>query len=195
MPATLQNLAAIIKSKAKNKAHFVIAISGFGGSGKSTVAKKLNSALKKSTIISLDSFIIDRLSKRSKAWSGFDWTRLIEQVLKPIKSDKDTIRYDVYDWAENKNRPGQPLQVPKYIIVEGVGLIRNSLKNYFDFSIWIDVPLKTASEQGKKRDREEQQIDHDKLWDELWTPNDKDYYKKYQPKSNVDFILETNFQK
>ncbi len=74
--------------------------------------------------------------------------------------------------------------------MEGIGLVRPSLMPYFDCSVWVDIPLEVAVERGKRRDREEYKVDHDSLWDELWMPNDRDYFEKYSPKEKVDFILQ-----
>lgn len=186
----LENLVATIQEKAKDKKHFVIALSGFGGAGKSTTSKEMLKILDDATIVPLDKFIVNRLAERSEGWDGFDWGRLIEQVLQPIKSGEETIRYGVYDWFENKIVSEEEVKVKKYIFVEGVGLIRDSLKEYFDFSVWIDVPLDVASKRGVKRDKEEYGVDHNKFWAEIWQPNDRDYFEKYKPMENCDFILE-----
>jgi uridine kinase len=188
---SLENLVLTIQDKAKHKSPFIIALSGFGGAGKSTTANKLASYLEFTDIISIDDFILDRLSNRSDDWRGFDWERLTEEVLQPLRSNNKTITYGVYNWKENKIVQNKTLRVSQYVIIEGVGLLRPELQSYFDLSIWIDAPLEIASEQGKKRDREEYKANHDQLWDTLWIPNDNDYYKKYHPEQITDFLLET----
>lgn len=186
---SIQELAQIIQRQAESKNHFVIALAGFGGAGKSTTANKLTEILEDATVIPLDEFITNRLEERSADWNGFDWARLIEQVLKPIQDGSEIITYGVYDWSQNKIIEEKTLQLPKYIIIEGCGLIREQLDKYFDFSIWVDTPLEVAFERGSTRDREEYKVDHDKLWKDRWTPNDKDYFEKYQPAAKASFLL------
>lgn len=169
---------------------YVIALSGFGGAGKSTFAQKLHENLDKSTVIHLDDFIVDQLSIRSADWDGFDWKRLIQQVLEPLHEGKKQIRYGVYDWKANALTTQNKIDIEKYVILEGVGLIRDELKQYFNCTIWIDVSLEIASERGKKRDREEYKVDHDKLWDERWILNDKDYFEKYLPDQKAEYLLQ-----
>lgn len=183
------DLTETIIESAKSKTKFVIALSGFGGSGKSSLAKKLSDTLQNAVIISLDDFIINRLDERSSNWSGFDWNRLTKEILKPIQDGEQKVTYGVYNWKQNKIIENKTLPLPKYIIVEGCGLIRDELNPYFDFSIWIDLPLEIASDRGSTRDREEYKVDHDKLWSEKWTPNDKDYFEKYQPEKHANFLL------
>jgi len=186
---SINEAAEIIKKIAEGKKHFVIALAGFGGAGKSTVANKLSNTLENAVVIPLDQFIINRLLDRSADWDGFDWARVIEQVLKPVQDGSEIITFGICDWQQNKIIEEKTLELPKYIIIEGCGLIREQLKKYFDFSIWIDIPLEVAYERGSTRDREEYKVDHDKLWKERWTPNDKDYFEKYQPAVNADFLL------
>ena len=180
----------MIKKRAGSHKYFVIALAGFGGAGKSTAADKLATGLGDTVVIPLDQFITNHLAERSPDWDGFDWARLIEQVLKPIHEGRKTITYGVYDWPRNKVTEDRTIQLPKYIIIEGCGLIRDQLKEYFDFSIWIDTPLEVASQRGSTRDRKEYNVDHDQFWKEIWVPNDKDYFDKYQPAANVDFLLQ-----
>lgn len=175
--------------RATSSQTFVIAISGFGGSGKSTIAKKLVEALKDATIIPLDDFIMNRLQGRSLEWASFDWQRLIKEVLLPIRKREKSIEYGVYSWIEDKVAQKRTVEIKKYVIIEGVGLIRDSLQEYFDCTVWIDTPFDIAIARGKKRDKEEYSIDHDKLWDEVWGPNDKDYFDTFKPKEKADFVL------
>ncbi len=183
-------IAKDIKVRGRYKPSFIIALSGFGGSGKSTIAEKLSQLLGDATVIRLDDFIINRLSKRSSDWEGFDYNRLFEQVLKPIQQGKIEIEYGLYDWQKNIVAKNKKVSLQRFIIVEGIGLIRPNLMPYFDCSVWVDVGLETAVERGKRRDREECKVDHDHLWDELWMPNDRDYFEEYSPKDKVDFILQ-----
>lgn len=188
----LKELLSEIKRRANNREHFVVALSGFGGAGKSTTADILAESLGSSEIVHLDDFIHDQLSQRSDSWEGFEWARLVEQVLKPIAEGASAIEYDVYDWKSNGIVEKRKIDLPKYVILEGVGLIRDDLKKYFNATIWIDISLATATERGKHRDVVEYGVpQHAELWDTIWTPNDRDYFKKYRPEEVTDFLLET----
>lgn len=186
---TAGKLASIIRVRAKEKARYVIAVSGFGGSGKSTLAHQLAAELKDAVVISLDEFILHRLTARSSDWDGFDWPRLIDEVLEPVAEGAQNVNYGVYDWKRDSVSDIKTLALPKYVIVEGVALLKEALRGYFDLSIWLDVPLGVASERGKKRDREEYHTDHDELWDTLWTLNDKDYSAKHHPQNMADIVV------
>ena len=186
----LGELSSEVKERSKGRPHTVIALSGFGGAGKSTIANSLAELLGDSTIVHLDDFILDRLSKRSADWDGFDLDRLIHEVLEPIANGADEIEYGIYDWKSNQVSEKKKLVLPKYIILEGIGLIRENLRDFFALTVWIDVPLEIASARGKHRDVSEYGATHHaELWDTIWAPNDRDYFTKHQPRTHTDYLL------
>lgn len=156
----------------------LITVSGFGGSGKSTLSQKLKENLKEAEIISIDDFIIDRLSQRSDDWLGFDRERFRTQILKPAVNGFPFV-WDEYNWKENKIIGKKKIDIlPKYLILEGCSLLHPNLMSYYDFAIWIDMPLKKATERGAARDRS-WGLDHDDLWKKLWMANELDFFNKY----------------
>lgn len=167
---------------------FIIAVSGFGGSGKTTFAHELATLLVDSKVIGADDFIIDRLSARSEDWDGVDWMRLVNQILEPASMDNKNLSWEPYDWATNSLKPTQTITTPKYLIIEGIGLIRPELKKFFDTTVWLDVPLEDAIKRGSARDAG-WGLDHDKPWKNLWGPNDKDYFEKYKPRKSADYVV------
>lgn len=167
---------------------FIIAISGFGGSGKSTLSQELQNELGDAEIISIDAFIVDRLQKRSTDWEGFDRERFRVQVLEPVIHGEE-INYDEYNWKENKIIGKKTIgHLPKYLIVEGCSILHPDLLKYYDFSIWIDYPLDLATQRGLKRDQE-WGANHDDFWLNLWKPNEEDFFNKYHPDKMASYIL------
>lgn len=163
----------------------IIAISGFGGSGKSTLAENLKGELGNAELISIDVFITSRLDKRSADWEGFDRDRFRLQVLEPAKAGEE-ISYQEYDWPQNKIVGWKTVPGSKYLIVEGCSLLHPNLLPYYDFTIWIDYPLEAATERGMARDRS-WGADHDKLWHQVWMPNEQDFFNKYRPDNAAGF--------
>lgn len=166
----------------------VVAISGFGGAGKSTLANELGEALG-APVVSVDSFAKNHLSGGT-AWDSVDFARLEREVLEPFLKGQNPIMHGHYDSRENAVANTNEVKHDGLLIVEGVGLLRPELFKYFAYKIWIDVPLEEAIVRGKKRDREVHHNPQDEMWDGDWKRNDQEYFDTYKPKDAADLIVE-----
>lgn len=166
----------------------IIAISGVGGSGKSTFANLLGDAIN-IPIVGVDAFIKDRNLSDYSNWNLIDFHRLEQEILIPFQKGVSPIRYHHFDWA--KNAASKTIQITNSgrIIIEGVGLFRPELMKYFSYTIWIDCPIDEAIKRGKRRDREEYKNPQDELWDGVWKKNDAEYLKHFKPDKIVDLIV------
>lgn len=185
---TIDQFMQAIKKQASRKEGVVVAISGFGGSGKTTLAQRLANELEGVNVISMDDFIVDRLSVRSEDWEGFDYKRLMKEVLEPIRNNASTIRYHQYDWDQNKLGKLVTVKLSKYVILEGLGILQGDLMKFFNITAWIDVPLQEAIKRGMERDKQTG-TENKSSWEEIWQPNDKDFFQKHHPKEHADFII------
>ncbi|HSW36897.1 MAG TPA: hypothetical protein VLG37_00850 [Candidatus Saccharimonadales bacterium] len=179
---------AINKLPAKQDRPLIIAISGFGGSGKTMLAKWLEEQLEDSAVVCIDSFS-NHEWRRSSEWDNFDRKRFEQEVLKPAQTNHFPLVFSHVPW------PGHPAENPinisevKYLIVEGCSVLHPGLLKYYDFKVWINCPLETATERAMWRDRFVHKDEHDHLWQNIWMPNDQDFFDKYQPSLKADFIF------
>lgn len=182
----LTDTVSVIKQNDKQNKPVLIAIEGFGGSGKTTIANKLKDALLDAYIINIDDFIIkSKLTELSWDKGAFDRERLERQVLIPATTGKE-IAYQKLIWA--KDTLNEPITVPKvaYIIVEGISSYHPNIAKYYDYKIWVDTPIELAKERGHVRDSSNENAQH---WD-LWAENDLKYQQKYHPEKVADFVIE-----
>src|SRR5688500_16104801 len=113
----------------------IIAISGFGGSGKTTLARKLIGELNNAEIVGIDSCIIHKW-RRSSDWGNFDRDRFIREILKPARANVFPLRYAATPWPGYVEDPAVSVPKTKYLIVEGCSIFHPDLLKFYDYKIW-----------------------------------------------------------
>jgi len=171
---------------------FVIAISGFCGSGKSTYAQWMLEQCGgrgcHCAVVSVDSFMMTPTID----WDGhykddLDLERLVDQVLVAARSG--SFSYDVYDWYQ-RQIGGQVVHDDlDVVIIEGVRLFQPDLMQYFDLSIWIDTDLQVGRQRGIDRDQNVYNNLLMELWDGVWTPRDMQHFEAHRPDLLADFVV------
>jgi uridine kinase len=181
----IDEVVSTLRKSGVQKMPILIAIEGFGGSGKTTLAEKLKNSLHDAYIINIDDFIIKaKLTEPSWDKGAFDRERLEQQVLIPATTGKD-IAYQKLIWVTDTL--SEPVAVPKvaYLIVEGISSYHPNIAKYYDYKIWVDTPIELAKERGHARDGSNENAQH---WD-LWAENDLKYQQKYHPEEQADFVI------
>ncbi|MGW5640396.1 uridine kinase family protein [Streptomyces sp. NPDC003832] len=131
----------------------LIGVDGHAGSGKSTFAARLATALGGAPVLRLDDIAShDEL---------FDWTgRLLTQVIGPL-SRGTTAHYSPYDWRARGFGPPVSLEPAPVVLLEGVGAGRRALRPSLALLLWMDLPRTESWARGRSRDGEEQR----EFWD------------------------------
>lgn len=181
-----------IKDLMAQKRPLIVAVSGFGGSGKTTLGDRIHDYFKDSTRLQLDNFLINH--GEGDGWQGgYDWNRF-ENVLKDIEAGKD-LHYQWYNWGKNETKDWVNEPLPSLVVVEGVRLFYPELMKHFDLSIWVDVSLDVATQRGKARDEadllnkqagSEEIASHLAKWYEVWTPKEEEFVKLFNPSGVAD---------
>jgi len=168
----------------------IIAISGFGGSGKSTFAQQLGASIS-APVISIDSFQKDATNVQFSFWETMDFLRFEREVLKPFADGESTLRYGDFDRNTDGGVDSDTVEISHkgVLIVEGVGIFRTELLKYFNIKIWIDCSLDVAEARGIKRDREVFHSLHDAQWYKTWRENDEQYFETHKPKEVADIVV------
>ena len=183
--ATFDEVLAAIRSLQSGSPRVVVGISGFGGSGKSTLARRLVTAAPGCFRIRGDDFIVPSLAgERSGEWSAVERRRLRREVIDPFRAGVPST-FQRYDWSTGALRAPEHLPDVGVLAVDAVGLFHPDLDGAIDLRVWVDLDLDVATQRGKARDRLAGN-DHDRLWDEVWAPNERDFADRYRPRESAD---------
>lgn len=166
----------------------VVGVSGFGGSGKSTLARELASRPEWTRIRGDDFLDPDRSHHRSTDWDGVERVRLVEEVLTPFRAGRPG-RYRRYDWSLRALSEPQPVPSGRVLVVDVIGLLHPEALPSLDVSVWCDVDLETATARGLRRDAELGR-DHERLWHEIWVPNEIDFAARFDPRARADVRID-----
>lgn len=158
----------------------IVAIDGFGASGKSVFAARLAQQFH-GHVVALDDFS----RPGTAAW---EHQRVIDEVLTPLHTGRNAL---YRPWRYDADEPGEPLEVPAdaLVIVEGVSALALEVVDrigvWWDLSFWVDTPLDKRRARIRRRDGQALLP----LWEQEWWPSEQHYYKTQRPKERADFIL------
>lgn len=154
----------------------LVGVDGHAGSGKTTFAGRLATALDGAPVLRLDDVAShDELF----AWTG----RLLEQVIEPLRRGR-TARYAPYDWRARRFGPPRPLPAAPVVLVEGVGAGRRVLRPHLALLLWMELPCQDAWARGRSRDGEEQR----EFW-EGWIPAERRHFSEDPSRPFADLLV------
>jgi uridine kinase len=156
----------------------IVAIDGYGGAGKSTLARTVASAFGDVPIVPTDSFA---------NWDNqFDWwPRLLEQVIAPLPRGH-VARYQRFVWDER--RLAEWVELPPKadpVIIEGVSAMRSEFDPYLAYRVWVDAPAALRLRRGLERDGDAMRPQ----W-ERWMAAEEAYVEQQQPVARADMVFQ-----
>ncbi|MFJ1869473.1 hypothetical protein ACIOD1_33295 [Streptomyces sp. NPDC088097] len=167
----------------------IVAIDGAGGSGKTTLAAALAGHLDGAVIVHVDDFyrpMPDRERERLDAEQGyrcyFDWERLRDQVLIPLRDDR-AARYQIYDWTTGQLGAWHEVVPGAVVIVEGVYSARPELVPYFHFTAYVDTPRDTCLRRVRGRG------ENSEGWIKRWRAAEDHYLRTTWPQARVKLVV------
>lgn len=158
----------------------IVAVDGFGASGKTRAARSLARQFS-GHVIGLDDFT----RPGTPTW---EHERFVAEVLVPLRAGRDAV---YRPWSYADDRPRTPVRVPagSLVIVEGVSALARAVVDrvgiWWDLALWIDAPARLRRERIDERDGPSLLS----RWQREWWPSEERYFADEDPLSLVDFVL------
>lgn len=182
---------AIVALSEASETPVIVGVSGYGGSGKSTLARRLVARIDGSVRLRGDDFLGPvRSHRRSADWDGVDRARLVREVLEPFRQRRPGM-FRPFDWTTRALADPEPVPLGDILVIDLVGLFHPDTLPWLDLKVWCDVELAKAAQRGMRRDAEAGH-DHDRLWREIWIPNDRDFDAHFAPRDVADVLYRSD---
>jgi uridine kinase len=154
----------------------LVAIDGWGGSGKTSLAQWLANEVGGTTVCS-DDFARPGIP-------GWEWDRFNEQVLQPLSRD-ERARYQRYDWTDDQLAEWHEIEPGGFLIAEGVSISRTELVDLWNLKVWVECPYELRLARGVERDGEAMRD----TWVNVWMPEEARYVEEQRPHKRADYIV------
>ena len=143
----------------------VVGISGYGGSGKTTLAREIAYDVPGIQLVHVDDYLDwPVICQRNTNGDGIEFDHIVEAHIEPLRNGRKPV---------------------DYVFVEGIYLFRHDRQATFDLRIWVDSPLEESADLGHARDAGNQH-----LWESVWVPNERDFAERFSPTQYADLFYD-----
>ena len=176
-----------IRSLLEEKEFLLVAIDGCCGAGKTTLAETLSHELS-AGLVHIDDFYLPFEKRTSEIMccpgGNIDYSRLTEEVLKPLSSNKVFI-YKSFDCKTNSYKDSKLVKPTKITIVEGAYSCHPQLIQYYDLKIFLSV---TPQEQIDRIVKRNGSVKAEEFINQ-WIKREEDYFAAYDIRRKCDLIF------
>ena len=158
----------------------IIVIDGPAGSGKTTLAKSLSGLLENCPIIHMDE-IYDGWENALSPKTSQD---LVEWIINPLLESR-SIEFVKYDWYLEKRIEKVVINLPKVLIIEGVGSSSFEISKHASLKLWIEVNKETGINRVLTRDGQQIQELMKK-----WQSQESKFFIENNSKENSDIWID-----
>jgi uridine kinase len=190
-PADAVHAACTLLNDRRRSDPMVVGIDGCGGAGKSTLAKGVSEAFAgRVSIVRCDDFYRPligaqyvQLTPRQAYENYFDWRRLRDEALMPLRDGKPA-RYQRYDWAADSLAEWIEIHPREIVIIEGVFSMRPELRPLIDVTIFIETP------RDERVRRMSARAQPSTSWMARWVAAENWYLEHIAPHRHADLVIQ-----
>lgn len=170
---------------------FIVAIDGLGGAGKTTLVHQLKNSLDNVVILHIDDHIVKRAQRYNTSYEEWfeyyqlqwDAVYLKENLFGKLHQNERIIHLPFY-YKEEDTLTNKAIMIPpkSIVIIEGVFLLREEWKGFYDYIIFLDCPSEVRYERVIHRDTYIGDLEERlrKYKNRYWLAEDF-YFKKQSP--------------
>jgi uridine kinase len=203
--AVFRRLAHEIRRRKAPDRPFVLGITGVDCAGKTEFAAGLESFLRergyRTQIIYLDDFNNPRSIRRGgddrvelyyqrvKQGGSFNWDRLIDELLRPIReAGRVTRRLTSVSWQDDDLTYETDYEVTPetVVILEGVFLFLDFISRHVDYYLYLDITPEERRKRASVRDPEGVQ----KSYERKYLPAFRAFIEEYPPERYADLVID-----
>lgn len=181
----------------------MIAVDGVDGSGKTSFASRLGCAIDRAgrpaVIVHEDDFLapqatryrLGRDSPEGFFRDSYDLAALIRHVLDPLRPGGDRrVRPRVFDHRTDApiDAPVEEVPVNAVVIVEGMFLHRDELVDWWDWSVFLDVPFTETARRMAHRDGTHPDPEHPTM--RRYVQGQRIYLAACRPRERATVVLD-----
>lgn len=192
----------------KDHARLIVAIDGYAGAGKTTIAKHIADCDADVLSIHLDDFIRHwrdrkRMMGSTKDKPGvfeYHWYRYgdLEKLMRAFLRGKKSISITTYNFETNDFLPKQTIDLTKKVLViDGIFLLHpaHRMNKLFHKTIYLDADHAVADKRRIAREKKRWgknfvHDDHPDNWVNYFKTAYRRYIKKYKPGTRADLVCE-----
>jgi len=177
MDKIIETVCREIDAIRREKGFVLVSVDGRCGSGKTTMAMRLQE-IYQCEVIHMDHFF-PRLEQRtverlSEPGGNVDRERFLEEVIAPLKR-REAFSYRRYDAHAHKMAETIEIGLNDVFIIEGSYSCHPALFDYYDLRVFLTVSESERLRRIKQRNGEEGLI----MFREKWIPMEEHYFSAY----------------
>ena len=188
---TSHQLLQHLQQQSQQQPLLIVAIDGYAGAGKSTLAIWLSQQLPTSQILALDDFYRPLSSQQQQlqaepAVQAYLPTQLVvEQIMRPLYQGQTAI-WRALDWLTQSRSPEKQISAQGVVIVDGVFSTHKDLMPWVDVSIMVSTAIETCQRRVVARPQP------DTAWLAHWQTTEEWFHKHNNTHSKVDWVIAGN---